>query len=358
VKVIDADAHVAARSAEGIDLIRTVLNEWPELMSLPTGGEPGILIEGRRYPQVTGPGAGCPPGHGLLKADGINPYHLEGVLADASRDGIDQMVLFPGFGQFALSITHREAAVDVARRYNRWLASFTERSGDRLYGVGVLPVDFPDDAVAMAREVKELGLVAGVVPPAPRTGNLDAARFDPIYATAAELDLPLVVHGGPGIHLPPVGCDRFTNYVQVHCVSFPFEQMVAMTALVSGGVFERHPNLRVALMEAGVGWVPYFTQRLTEHYELRGSWIEDGWRRPPAEYIRRGNLFVSCEPDEVLLPAVIEHLGADFILYASDYPHWDSAWPDSTKPLLTRTDLSDVDREKILSGNAARFYRL
>ncbi|HZN20075.1 MAG TPA: amidohydrolase family protein [Micromonosporaceae bacterium] len=358
MKVVDADAHVAARSDEGVELINTALTTWPDLFRRRTDGVPGIMIEGRPYPQVEGPGAGCPPGHGLLKVDGIDPLHLDGVLADASRDGIEDMVLFPGLGHFALSIEDRSASVGLARLYNEWLAAFCARSGGRLHGVGVLPVDFPDDAVAVVVQARELGLVAGLVPPAPRTGNLDSSRFDPVYRAAVKADLPLVVHGGPGIHLAKVGYDRFTNYVQVHSVSFPFEQMLAMTSLVSGGVFERHPQLRVALMEAGVGWVPYFVERLTEHYELRGSWVPDGWQRPPVEYLRRGNLFVSCEPEESLLPAVVEHLGADFIMFASDYPHWDSAWPNSTKQLRTRTDLSDLDREKILAGNARRFYRL
>lgn len=268
------------------------------------------------------------------------------------------MVLFPGLGHFALSIEDRDTAVGLARLYNEWLASFCSRSGGRLHGVGVIPLDFPDDAEAVVREVKRQGLVAGLVGPAPRTGNLDSERFDPVYRAAADVDLPLAVHGGPGIHLPKVGYDRFTNYLQVHCVSFPFEQMLAMTALVSGGVFERHPTLRVALMEAGVGWVPYMVERLTEHYELRGSWIPGGWQREPIEYIRRGNLYVSCESDEAMLPTVVDQFGSDFILFASDYPHWDSAWPSSTKPLRERADISEADRERILGGNAQRFYGL
>ena len=93
---------------------------------------------------------------------------------------------------------------------------------------------------------------------------------------AAELDMPLGVHGAPGIHLPKIGVDRFTNYIQVHCISFPFDQMTAMTALVSGGVFDRHPTLRVAFLEAGVGWVPFFIDRLHEHYEKRGDWMPLG----------------------------------------------------------------------------------
>lgn len=358
MQVVDADAHVAARSAEGIELVSAALERWPDHITVRTDGVLGLSIEGRGYPQVDGPGAGCPPGAGLLQVDGMDPRSMAGVLADASRDGIDHMVLFPGLGQFALSICDRTTAVGLARLYNEWLASYCANSGGRLHGVGVVPIDFPEDAAEVVREIKSQGLVAGVVAPAPRTANLDSDLFDRVYAAAVDADLPLTVHGGPGIHLSKVGYDRFTNYVQVHCVSFPFEQMVAMTALVSGGVFERHPALRVALMEAGVGWVPYFVERLTEHYELRGSWITNGWQREPAEYIRRGNLYVSCEPEESLLPVVIEHLGADFVMFASDYPHWDSAWPSSTKPLRERPDISDADREKILGGNARRFYGL
>ena len=79
------------------------------------------------------------------------------------------------------------------------------------------------------------------------------------------------MHGAPGIHLPKIGVDRFDNYIQVHCISFPFDQMTAMTALVSGGVFDRHPKLKVAFLEAGVGWVPFFVDRLHEHFEKRGG---------------------------------------------------------------------------------------
>ena len=126
-------------------------------------------------------------------------------------------------------------------------------------------------------EAKELGLVCTVVPPALKTRNLDHPDLDRFYAAAADMGMALGVHGAPGIHLPKIGVDRFTNYIQVHCISFPFDQMTAMTALVSGGVFDRHPTLRVAFLEAGVGWLPWFMERLHEHYESRGDWIPDGW---------------------------------------------------------------------------------
>ena len=71
-----------------------------------------------------------------------------------------------------------------------------------------------------------------------------------------------------------------------------------------------------------------------------------------------GVVWVSCEPEEPILPGVIEVLGDDFIMYASDYPHWDGAWPESTKHLRTRPDLRESSREKVAGKNALRFYGL
>ena len=352
--VVDADAHVA----EGAALGRAAMERWPEHVVLKTDGRPALVIEGRRYPEPEGPGAGCPPEHGLSKVDGINPYTVEGVLADADRDGIDRMVLYPSFGLCAPSLEDPDFAAGFARLYNEWIAGWCGGGQGRLHGVAVTPLEHGDEAIKVMSEAKELGLVCTMIPPALKTRNLDHPDLDTFYAAAEDLDMPLGVHGAPGIHLPKIGVDRFDNYIQVHCISFPFDQMTAMTALVSGGVFDRHPRLRVVLLEAGVGWVPYFIDRMHEHYEKRGDWIPNGWQREPQEYVAAGNIWVSCEPEEPILPGVIDVLGADFIMFASDYPHWDGDWPESTRHLRTRADIADADRAKIAGENATRFYKL
>lgn len=351
--VVDADAHVA----EGQSLAPLAFERWPEHLSY-RQKPPALLIEGRPYPDAQGPGAGCPPEHGLSKVDGINPYTVDGMLGDADRDGIDTMVLYPSFGLCAPSIQDPAFAAGFARLYNEWLAEWCREGQGRLHGVAVAPIEQVDEAIKVVHEAKELGLVAAMVPPALRERNLDHPDLDPFFAAAEDLDLPLAIHGAPGIHLPKIGVDRFDNYIQVHCISFPFDQMTAMTALISGGVFDRHPRLRVAFLEAGVGWVPYFIDRLHEHYEKRGEWIPNGWQHDPREYIEAGNVYVSCEPEEPILPGVIDVLGSDFIMYASDYPHWDGDWPESTKHLRSRGDVSEDDRAKIAGGNAQRFYNL
>ncbi|MEA2626881.1 MAG: uncharacterized protein QOD06_2926 [Candidatus Binatota bacterium] len=349
VEFVDADAHVVEP-----DLVPECLKRWPEVFTIGADGQ--ATTEGRRYPDPEGPGAGCPPEHGLSRAEGINPFSADGVLADADRDGIDQMVFYPSFGLRGPTIRDPAVAVGFAELYNEWIAAWCAGGRGRFHGVAILPVEHVDAAISVLGRAKRLGLVGAMIPPALATRNLDHPDLDPLYTASEDLDLPLGVHGAPGMHLPKIGADRFTNYVQVHCVSFPFDQMVAMTALVSGGVFDRHPKLRVAFLEAGVGWVPYFVERLQEHRRKRGDWIAGGWRRDPREYVARGNVWVSCESDEPLLPAVIADLGADFILWASDYPHWDGDWPESTRPLRERCDLNDDARGKIAGANARRFY--
>jgi predicted TIM-barrel fold metal-dependent hydrolase len=354
--IIDADAHVI----EGAPFARQALERWPDHFGFQVSddGVPSVVIEGRRYPEYEGPGAGCPPQHGVSDAEGIDPSSVAGMLADADRDHIDEMVLYPSMGLAVPSLEDPTFAAGFAELYNEFIADWCKQGGGRLHGVAVLPIEDVETSVRILRDAKRAGLVAAALPPALKTRNLDHPDLDPLYAAAAELDLPLGIHGAPGVHLPRIGVDRFSNYIQVHCISFPFDQMTAMTAMVSGGVFDRHPSLRVAFLESGVTWVPYFMDRMHEHWEKRGDWIPGGWQQDPRTYLERGQIYVSCEPDETLLPAVVDALGADFILYASDYPHWDGEFPESTKALRERPDLSDDARARILSENARRFYGL
>jgi predicted TIM-barrel fold metal-dependent hydrolase len=354
MRIVDADAHVV----EGTTFAPQAMQRWPEHITLRTDGRPSLEIEGRHYPEDTGPGAGCPPEHGITHVGGVNPFTTEGMLADADRDHIDTMVLYPSFGLCAPSLEDPRFATEFARAYNEWLADFCAGSRGRLRGIAVTPLEHGRVAIDVMREAKARGLVGTMIPPALKTRNLDHPDLDVFYAAAEELDMPLGIHGAPGIHLPKIGVDRFDNYIQVHCISFPFDQMTAMTALVSGGVLDRHPKLRVAFLEAGVGWVPYFLDRMHEHFEKRGSWVKNGWQRDPNEYLQAGNLWVTCEPEEPILPGVIDVLGDDFIMFASDYPHWDGDWPESTAHLRTRSDISEAARAKIAGENARRFYRL
>ena len=354
--VVDADGHVV----EPVEFFAELFQRFPDHVTLRPDTKLGVLIEGRPYPDYEGPGAGCPPEHGLSEAPGVDPRSVDGVLANADTDGIDEMVLFPSFGLCVPTLEDPGLGAGLARMYNAWAAEFCAKSHGRLHAAAVAPVEHVDEAIKVMTEAKELELVCTVLPPALKSRNLDHRDLDPLYAAAVDLDMPLGVHGAPGIHLPKIGVDRFTNYIQVHCISFPFDQMAAMTALVSGGVFDRHPSLRVAFLESGAGWLPWFVERLGEHYEQRGDWIPGGWQRHPAEYVAAGNIWVTCEPDEGTLPSFVETLGDGCVMFASDYPHWDGAWPHATAELVEHATgrLAPESLAKIAGGNARAFYGL
>jgi predicted TIM-barrel fold metal-dependent hydrolase len=157
------------------------------------------------------------------------------------------------------------------------------------------------------------------------------------------------------VPLPAAG--RFSNYAQVHCLSFPADQMVALTALAMGGVLDRFPTLRVGFMESGIGWVPYYLHRMHEHREKLGSMLPG--KSDPRTYIERDQIFFSFEAEEPLLETCVEHYGPTPWMYASDYPHWDSDFPGTV--LECREMAAPLGTEitaQLLGGNAARFYRL
>jgi len=134
--------------------------------------------------------------------------------------------------------------------------------------------------------------------------------------------------------------------------------MRQLTSMVFEGVSARFPELRIAYLEAGAGWVPYFVQRMDEEFEKRGHVEAKALDRRPSEYIRSGNVYFSCEAEEVLLPQAIDYVGEDQILYASDFPHWDHSYPQSLKELTERPDVTEEQKRKILSANPRRLYGL
>jgi predicted TIM-barrel fold metal-dependent hydrolase len=134
------------------------------------------------------------------------------------------------------------------------------------------------------------------------------------------------------------------------------EQMMALLALLEGGVLERHPRLRVAFLEAGCGWLPYWLYRLdeVEHRHLAGE-VAETVRRAPSAYFR-DRCFVGFEPDEPYLPEVIPRVGAGSLLFGTDFPHPDADADAVARAVALRGTISDAVLQQLLADNAARFY--
>jgi predicted TIM-barrel fold metal-dependent hydrolase len=236
---------------------------------------------------------------------------------------------------------------------NDWLAAYCSTDPSRLIGVALLPQQDPALAVAeLERCVDRYGFVGGVIRPNRIAGRtVDDAAFEPLWAAAAQLDVPIVLHEAYFGGIDTVGEDRQSTYAGAHVISHPFEQMSAVLALCLGGVLDRHPNLRLGFFEAGCGWAPYWCERIEEHYELSPDDFAGG--DPHASVPAR--TWLTFEIDEAMLPAVLDHGWADSVCFASDYPHYDALYPGAVDAVRARGLGPELER-KVLGDNALTFY--
>jgi uncharacterized protein len=218
----------------------------------------------------------------------------------------------------------------------------------------IAPQVVPEAVKETRRAVIERGAVGVMMPTYVQSGlDLGQPGFDPIYAEAQELDVPVGFHATAQV---AVGNTRFHKYLGVHMTSHPFEQMLSIVSVISNGVLDRFPKLKVGFLEAGVGFLPYWMERFDEKYLLRKSEMEP-LKMLPSEYLKDHRCYFTCEGEESALPLVIEQFGDECMMYASDYPHWDMEWPHSVSQVVQRKDISDKTKQKILADNAKAFYR-
>jgi len=172
--------------------------------------------------------------------------------------------------------------------------------------------------------------------------------------------VPLGLHeGGKAGHLQ-AGADRFTDLEMQHICTHPLEQMCAAVALIYGGVLDRFPTLEVVFLESGCGWVPFWLERMDEHHDNALARKFGGTRSRslrPSEYFRR-QCYVSANADETFLAPVAAQIGADRIVFSSDYPHPDAPYPHAVEEFLALPDLTDDQKRTILWDNTARLYHL
>jgi uncharacterized protein len=344
--VIDADAHVQ----EPNDLWERYLeNEYqdrrPKVLSL---GKDKIgiqywdlLISVFTPPSQRGPDTG----------------DLTERLRDMDIDGIQLSVLFPSRCLGINQPKHPGYVAALCRAYNNWLADFCKLAPDRLKGVALVSQRDKDDAAAeLRRTVADLGLLGVMI----RPNSLVVARLDdpfyyPLFEEAERLNVPILVHEGVGGIWPLLGKERAKTFADSHMMTHPYEMMTAVMCVTTSDILDRFPRLQFGFFESGCGWVPYRLERLNEHWEkLPADWPT--LKEPPSERFRH-NCYVSFEPEESLIPQTISCIGADRVLFASDYPHWDAIIPGCVEAFTKRDDINESDKAIILRENTARLFK-
>jgi predicted TIM-barrel fold metal-dependent hydrolase len=181
----------------------------------------------------------------------------------------------------------------------------------------------------------------------------------PFFESVATEGLPLAVHVGWSC---PALSNIYSHIYPSGVIAFCVPVMMGLVGLVSGGVLDRFPDLRVAFLEAGCQWVHFVLERLDHRFRRTRNQLSTFHSQtapqhdlPPMDYVRKGNLFFSTEADDVLLPNVIDLVGEDNMVFGSDMPHGDRE-PFVLRKVQGRDDISETAKRKILESNPARFY--
>ena len=177
--------------------------------------------------------------------------------------------------------------------------------------------------------------------------------YDPLWAEIQRLGVPLAFHGGGQTYLTPdFGLEVLDRLMLWHTFSQPLGIQFVTACLCGGGVLERFPDLKVALLEGNCSWAPWFLYRLDEHWEWTGWYEAPELTMPPSEYFKR-NCWISVEADEVTVPHFVETFGDERLIFSTDYPHGDSKYPHAVSTfdkLPLADDEQGPDRQHQLVG--------
>jgi uncharacterized protein len=310
-------------------------------------------------------------------------YDPHARLEDMDRVGIDVAVLYPSSAMFfgpndPIKALHDTSFVQACQRaYNEWLLEYCDADAARLFGIGAVPMQDTELAVAEAQWAKDNGLRGVFIRPAAYIDELPLNHrvYDPFWEACQDLELSVSLH--PGVHVDtPDACVKFglvrnepdlmaTNLGLTpdfggsglgQAIGNPVNMIVSMGRLIMGGVCERFPRLRFIFLESGGGWTATQLQRMDEQVEefpIEGRWLS----MPPSGYFRR-QCYVSFDPEEWNLAASAQWIGPDRILWASDYPHPEYRDEVVEELLASLSPLSAEDQRMILSGNEIDAYGL
>jgi uncharacterized protein len=298
-----------------------------------------------------------------LFSDGLRrPANPDERWRDQDRDGMHAEVLYGLFG-ITSRISDTELAAVVDRAFNDWLVEFCAHCPDRYIGLAVLPVHDADAAAAELARTVPLGLRGGILDVKNGFRPVWHRDWDPLWRVAQDLDVPISFHASKRVGPTPsdlgalmqaaAGDDLVVGATMMSLLQF--EGSAEYLSIVFGGALDRFPDLKIVLGESGVGWIPSMLERMDFQYdnEFRALGLE----LKPSEYWHR-QMYATFQWDGVGMH-LLDFLGEDHVMYASDYPHPDGTWPDSPRVIARHMAHLDAStRAKVVGGNAARLYKI
>jgi predicted TIM-barrel fold metal-dependent hydrolase len=286
-------------------------------------------------------------------------YNPKARLADQDRDGVGAEMIYPTVGMVVCNhpdIDYKHACFEA---YNRWIEEFQAGAPDRLFGLPLTAVRSVDETIKEMHAFKDKGFRGVMFPGFPGTEeDYDHPSFDKLWDAVEELNLPISFHvfaGGPNNGLREGAGPRGPKMNKWNAVIRANQDLIGMFIL--GGVFERHPKLKVVGVEGDAGWAPHFMYRMDHAYKTHRYWLKPGadMKRLPSEYFNE-NIYLTFQDDWVAFK-VADMMNPRRLLWANDFPHSDSTWPRSQELLAKHTaHLDDEHRRWILHDNTAELY--
>lgn len=280
-------------------------------------------------------------------------------LKDQDIDGVEGEVLHTtlAFRLFWLQDAKLQRA--CFRVYNDWLSEYCSFSPRRLVGVPLISLYDVDEGVAELRRAARLGLRGAMIflsPPAP-CPPYTSKLYDPFWAAAEEMDMPLVLHeitGGAESRLSP--SSYWDENQSLGAIVQPHEAQRTLAQLILSGVLERFPRLKVISAENGTDWLPWWIGRLERSARRAGSY-PTRLSLTPVEYYRRQIYFTYI--DEPHAVENRERIGVDRLMFATDYPHSASTWPRSQRVVERDTAAMQPEvRRQLIHDNVLSVFNI
>lgn len=366
--IISADSHVAENEDAFKDIDPKFRDRAPKAVEDDVRGA-GMMIDG--MPQAVPMGMICTAGRKPedigkpMFWNQVNPAGFDSStrLDIQDQDGIHAEIIYPSVGMILAlhpDWDYKKACFDA---YNRWLAQYCEKDTKRLIGMPQIALRTIDEGIKELEEIKAMGFKGVMLCGDPKLEDYDHPIYDPFWEACVALDLPVCFHiltskkdvdvTGQGLARGPKICE-FMNLIRGN------QDIMAM--FVFGGVFERHPKLRLVSVESDASWAPHFCSRMDHAYNHHrfgsAQWAaQDKITRAPSEYFKE-NIYLTIQ-DDMPVGQMTNVLEMDKILWANDFPHSDGIWLRS-QDILTRMtkDMSEQHKEMLLHDNVATLFKL
>jgi predicted TIM-barrel fold metal-dependent hydrolase len=285
-------------------------------------------------------------------------YDPEQHLADMRLDGVAGEVLYPSQGLFYFRVKDPALMSAIFRAYNDWLAEFCRTDPLRLKGIAMINLDDVGDGIKELERAAGLGLAGAMITEYPfEDRRYDQPEYEPFWAAAEALAMPLSLHTATRRQGKIRGAGAQTLRDASSRATKAFYPALSMCDMIFSGVFERHPRLTLAIVEFELSWAPHLLATMDYTYRERHEEAIHRFRGDmrPSDFFHR-NVVLSFQEDAVGI-RLRDVIGADNMMWGSDYPHSESTFPRSRKILSEiLAGVPEDEQAKIVAGTTARVY--